>query len=152
MKLPPLVPSGPRVRELAGTLPEAGHLRGGGAPRYSGFPVHIFGVLVGSEPVPARVPHASVAGPFGERDLADQAGFHPVRAAGIRGRHRGAERAVVALQRAKLPHQLTEHRLGEPGADVPGILQAAVVVVDTHEQGSDRVRAAALAVLPAADD
>ena len=79
----------------------------------------------------------------GKRDLAGQPGFGPVRAAGIPGRHRRAERAGIALERAQLPHQVREHRLGEPGADVPRVPQP-VIVIDTQQQRADRVSAAAL--------
>ena len=98
----------------------------------SGFAVYIARVLVGAEPVPAGVPHAPVGGPLGERDLAGKPGFRPVRAAGIPGRHRRAERAGIALERCQLPQQVGEHCLGEPGADVPRVPQPAVVV-DTQQ-------------------
>ena len=41
--------------------------------------------------------HATVGGPFGERDLADQPGFGLARAASIPGRNRSGERAGLTL-------------------------------------------------------
>ena len=54
-------------------------------PYLEAVAVHLPGVVVGAEPVPARVPHAPVRGPLAERDLADQAGFYPVRSPRIPG-------------------------------------------------------------------
>ena len=113
--------------------------------------MYLAGAFVEAEPVPAGVPHTPVGGPLGERDLAGQPGFHPVRAAGIPRRHRRAERAGIALERAQLPQQVGEHRRGEPGADVPRVPQP-VIVIDTQQQRADRVSAAALTGSPPADD
>ena len=63
----------------------------------------------------------------------------------------GVPKGRLAVQRDKLPLQAGQHRPGEPGADVPGIAQPAVVG-NAQDQRSDRAGAATLAGLPAADD
>ena len=62
----------------------------------------------------------------------------------------GVPKGRLAVQRDKLPLQAGQHRPGEPGADVPGIAQPAVVG-NAQDQRSDRAGAATLAGLPAAD-
>src|SRR5438309_3128198 len=72
----------------------------------SAFPMCLGGVLVDAKPAPARMTHDHLAGPLGERDLADEPRFHPACPARVLGGHRGAERAGCALHRPQLPHQV----------------------------------------------
>jgi hypothetical protein len=65
--------------------------------------------------------HDHVGRPLGEGDFADEPGFDPVSVTGVLGRDRGVERAGGALQRAELAHQVSEHGLGEAGADMPDV-------------------------------
>jgi len=111
--------------------------------------VHVAGVLVDPEPAPARLAQDPVGGSLSERDLADQSGFHPLRAASNLGRNICTERALLTPQRPQLPHQVGEHVLGKAGADVSCVPQL-VAVVDADQQRADRVRAAAFARLPPA--
>ena len=115
------------------------------------FAVHLARLLVDPQPAPARLAQDPVGGPLGERDLADQPGFHPPGAASLLGRNICPERALFTPQRPQLPHQVGEHVLGKAGADMSGVSQL-VAVVDADQQGADRVRAAAFARFPPADD
>src|ERR1700720_4522238 len=117
----------PHVQALRGPADLAWALRG---------PADLARALVGAKPAPARMAHAPVAGPLGERHLADEPRLGPVRAAGVLGRDRRAERAGAGLQRPQLADQVGEHGLGETGADVPGVPQVPAVV-DAEQQRAD---------------
>ena len=109
------------------------------------------GLLSLRSPRQLEVARALVAGPFGEGDRADQAGLHPLGAVGVQGRYGGGERAPGAAQRGQSAGQAGEHGLGEAGADVPGIPQAAAVR-HAEQQRADRAGPAAAAGPPATDD
>jgi DNA-binding NarL/FixJ family response regulator len=63
------------------------------------FAVHLARLLVDPQPAPARLAQDPVGGPFGERDLADQPGFHPPGVPNGLGRNLGTERTRVTPQR-----------------------------------------------------
>jgi hypothetical protein len=107
--------------------------------------------LAEAQAAPARVAHAPVTGPLGEPHLADELRPDPVRAAGMLGRERRAERAGRGLQRTQPADQVSKHGLGETGSDMPGVPQAPAVV-NAEQQGADRVRPPSPARCPAADD
>src|ERR1700730_11732184 len=130
------------VRALRGPAALAWALRG---------PADLARALVGAKPAPARMAHAPLAGPLGERHLADEPRLGPVRVAGVLGRARRAERADAGLHRPQPADQVGEHRLGEPGSDVPGVPQVPAVV-DAEQQGADGVGPRAVAGGPDADD
>ena len=109
------------------------------------------GLLSLRSPRQLGVARALVAGPFGEGDRADQAGLHPLGAVGVHGRYGGGERAPGAAQRSQSSGQAGEHGLGEAGADVPGIPQAAAVR-HAEQQRADRAGPATAAGPSATDD
>ena len=92
-----------------------------------------------------------VAGPLDEGDLADKLRVDPLHATGVLGGHCHSERAVRTVQRLQPARQVGEGGLGEAGADVPGVSQPGSIP-GADQQRADRVRAAALAGFPAADD
>lgn len=72
-------------------------------------------------------------------------------AVGVQGRYGGGERAPGAAQRGQSASQAGEHGLGQAGADVPDIPQAAAVR-HAEQQRADRAGPAAAAGPPATDD
>ena len=91
---------GTAVRPCATPIPTAMPTRRTSAnPARSVRAVHLAWLLVDPQAAPARLAQDPVGGPFGERDLADQPGFHPPGIVGGLGRNLSTERARVTPQR-----------------------------------------------------
>ena len=95
-------------------------------------------VLVDPQAQEARVAQAAVAGPFGEAELGDELRLDPGDVAEAR---RVVERGVVARAAARSCDASSRSVVAvEAGADLAGVVQAAVVV-DADEQRAELRRA-----------
>ncbi len=92
------------------------------------------GRLVRAQPMEHRMPHHALARHLGVGHFAHQLRFEPVRPAHIRGRRRLGQRRAFGFQRPHLGVQAFQRRLIEAGADLAGVLQLAVIVMQTQQQ------------------
>lgn len=92
-----------------------------------------------------------LGGPLAVFDFADEFGFHPVGVRGVYPRHGLGERAVRAAEPFEPPVEVAQDGFAEPGADVAGVAQPAVLVY-AEQQGADHATAAARPWRPATDD
>src|SRR5215213_2838401 len=108
------------------------------------------GRLVRAEAFERRRPQLVVLGPFQVLDLADQLRADEAGPAGSRGALEPLELGLAHLELLESFHQVSQERVGEPGADVAGVAQPAVVV-DGQQQRAEGGLPAALARGPADD-
>ena len=89
---------------------------------------HLLRVLVFAQPLKGGVAKDAIGRPVGELHLRHEARLDPAHALQRRAlRHR--RRRSAAFQAGEPLLQLGEQRVAEPGADPPGIMQRALVVV-----------------------
>src|SRR6478672_7330972 len=96
-----------------------------------------------------RVAKLAIRSPLGELHLHHEPGFRPVRL--FVCSRRGGERARLRLERLQLFPHASKFGVGETGAGMSHVLQAAVAVMNPKEQSAEKwTRAAWFG--PAADD
>src|SRR5215469_3376435 len=92
-------------------------------PRGSGLADHLGGILVVAQPLVGRGAHDVRGGLSPERYVHHQARLNPDRGPGVLGRDRLGERGRLPAQRLQPLPEHGQRVLGEPGADVPGVVQ-----------------------------
>ena len=108
------------------------------------------GSFSGSMPLYDGLADEAVAGPAGELGADDELGAEPVGVPGGGPRHRCRERRRVRGERRDGGQQIRPAAVREPGADLAGVAQRAVLV-DADEERAEVDRPAG-ALRPAADD
>src|SRR4051794_12567568 len=113
---------------------------------------HLTWRLVGPHATPGRMAQATVARPLTKANLADQCGLDPVRAARVFAWDCVGKGRILALQGFQILAELAERLLREPGADVSGVQQLALLVRYAEKQRADEVGTTSFARLPTTDD
>ena len=98
------------------------------------------GRLVGSQAVEHRVAHHTLAGHFGIGDFAHQLRLEPLRATCIGCWGCLGQRAFIGFQLLQLLVQALQRCMVEAGADLAGVTQLALVVVQAEQQRAKPVR------------
>ncbi len=96
--------------------------------------MHVGRALVLAQPLEAWMPQAPILRPFGIGDFGHEARLEPYRAPPLGWRHLDEGR-ILALERLEALGEQRKIGLAEPGADLAGIVERAVLESAEQERG-----------------